>query len=79
MDNTVLTAPTSVGAAFSLEEDLAVADVIARLDEDARNEAMKDLDPDALLYDFDFWGRPSQLHAYRSPAHIVAMLFGRST
>jgi phage terminase large subunit-like protein len=77
MDATVLTAPTSVGIAFSVEEDLAVADVIARMEEDLRAEAMADLDQELLLHDFDFWGRPSQLYAYRSTAHIIAMLFGR--
>ena len=77
MDATVLTAPTSVGVAFALEDDLAVADVTARLEPKAREEAMAGLDSELLLYDFDFWGRPSQLYAYRSPAHIIAMLFGR--
>jgi phage terminase large subunit-like protein len=77
MESAVLTAPTSVGIAFALDEDLAVADVIARLDPQAREEALRDLDSETLLYDFDFWGRPSQLYAYRSPNHIIAMLFGR--
>ena len=53
MDTAILTAPTSVGVAFSLEEDLAMADVIAPLDQQAQDEALAGLDQELLLHDFD--------------------------
>lgn len=39
---------------------MSVAEQLALLPEDQWNEALKDYDPDALLYDWSFWGRPAQ-------------------
>jgi hypothetical protein len=58
VDTAIPTAPTSVGVAFSLEEDPAMADVIARLDQQAQDKALAGLDQELLLHDFDLWGRP---------------------
>jgi phage terminase large subunit-like protein len=74
-----LLAPTTAGEWFRPDKDLAIADRLASLPPGAREQvlASDDVDPDALLYDFRFWGRPSQLHAYDSNAHITVILGGR--
>jgi phage terminase large subunit-like protein len=76
-----LLAPPSAGRWFPPEQDLAIADRLAALPPDVREQALEsddgEFDTEELLYDFRFWGRPSQLHAYDSDAHITAILAGR--
>ena len=38
----------------------SMAEQIAMLSEDERNEIMADMDPDTILHDWKFWGRPEQ-------------------
>lgn len=77
-----LVAPADAGRWFPANADLALADRVAMLDPDTRVKTLttgdgKPIDPDTLLYDFRFWGRPSQLCVYDSSAHITAMISGR--
>jgi phage terminase large subunit-like protein len=39
----------------------SLAEYIADLSPEAQEEALKDIDPDGLLWDWRFWGRPEQL------------------
>lgn len=70
---------TSVGLGYYIPpaEDLALADVIAHMPEADQLKALEGMDPESLLYDFDFWGRPSQLYAMRSDAWLTVCLAGR--
>lgn len=80
MSTLLLTAPASTGEWFDAEADLALADRVAALPDDVRAEVLAEgsgLDPDELLHDFRFWGRPSQLAVYDSQAYITAVLSGR--
>lgn len=45
---------------------LSLAEQIASLPPREREEALRDIDPEALLYDWGFWGRPEQ-HAPTPP------------
>lgn len=70
---------SSVGLGYYIppERDLALADVIASLPEAEQKEMLAGTDPESLLYDFDFWGRPSQLFAMKSDAWLTVCLAGR--
>lgn len=70
---------TSVGLGYYIpaHEDLALADVIAALPEKDQAAALDGVDPESLLYDFEFWGRPSQLYALKSKAWLTVCLAGR--
>ena len=71
----------TLGTYYPSDSDLALADKIARLPVEQRNEIMSglttDLAAEALAYDFSFWGRPSQLDAMNSTTPFIAMLAGR--
>lgn len=59
------------------EEDLAMADLIAKMPQAEQESIMADLDPEMMLYDFEFWGRPSQLYALGSETWLTVCLAGR--
>lgn len=67
----------AIGRYYPAEVDFSLADKVALLPDDERAEILKDLDPDGLIYDFTFWGRPSQLSAIESKAPFVIALAGR--
>lgn len=79
MSTLTLTAPPSVGIFYPPEEDLAVADKVAQLAEEEQRKVLEGMEPELLLHDFSFWGRPSQLRAIESCSHIIAMLSGRGS
>ncbi|QDK02608.1 terminase large subunit [Gordonia phage Phendrix] len=66
-----------IGLYIPPEEDLSLADIVARLPESEREEALADLDMDDLEYNFNFWGRPSQLAAVNSDKWLTVLLSGR--
>lgn len=72
-----LTAPPTVGTFLPPQEDMALADRIALLAEEEQRKVLDGLEPQQLLHDFAFWGRPSQLIALNSTAQFIAMLCGR--
>jgi phage terminase large subunit-like protein len=60
-------------------EDLiakSLAELIAELSPEAQEEALKDIDPESLLFDWNFWGRPEQL-APEGDWNIWLLLAGR--
>lgn len=65
------------GEYWAPEDDLSVADRVAMLTQEEQDEILRDLDPDSLLYDFTFWGRPSQLSAVNSKSWMTVCLAGR--
>jgi phage terminase large subunit-like protein len=67
----------SIGRYYPAEVDFSLADKVALLPKEEQDEILKDLDPDSLVYDFTFWGRPSQLSAIESHAPFVIALAGR--
>ena len=67
----------TIGRYFPAEEDYSLADIVATLPLEQQEEVMKNLDHDRLIYDFSFWGRPSQLEAINSKAAFVIALAGR--
>jgi phage terminase large subunit-like protein len=62
---------------YKPEEDLALADTMASLGEDERQAILADIDHESLLYDFNFWGRPSQLAALESDKWLTVLCAGR--
>lgn len=73
-----------LGTYYPAEEDLAIADRVAMLPPAERAKIMEEIAKelgaeslDALLYDFNFWGRPSQLDALKAETPVIAMLAGR--
>jgi len=66
-----------LGLYFRSEEDLSQADIVADLPEDQREEILAGLDPDKLLFDRNFWLRPSQLAAVDSSHQLTVCLAGR--
>lgn len=67
----------NVGEYWAAEVDLSQADLIARLSEEEREEILAGIDPASLQYDFNFWGRPSQLSAVNSTHWMTVCLAGR--
>lgn len=70
-----------LGTYYPAEDDLALADRLARLPEATRNAVLEGIGSEAaheaLAYDFSFWGRPSQLDALNATTPFIAMLAGR--
>lgn len=79
MSDLILTAPPTTGIFFPPEQDMAIADRLAQLANEEQRKALEGLDPQLLLHDFSFWGRPSQLYAMNSCSHVIAMLSGRGS
>lgn len=67
----------TIGRYFPAEMDLSLADKIALLPVAKQKEILDEIDPDRLMYDFTFWGRPSQLAAIESTAPFIVALAGR--
>lgn len=66
-----------IGLYIPPEEDLSLADKVARLAPEAQEEAFEGVDMEKLQYDFEFWGRPSQLAAVNSDRPFTILLSGR--
>lgn len=70
--------PTSdVGLRIPTEEDLSLADKVALLSPNERKKVLKDLDMEKLQWDWNFWGRPSQLAATNSDKWLTLAVSGR--
>lgn len=55
----------------------SLAQLVAELPEDERAEIMKDMDPDALVWDWSFWGRPEQQFPDNDDWDVGLFLAGR--
>lgn len=76
-ERTAKKATAFAGEYWAPEDDMSMADKIAFLSEVEREAILKGMDPEALLYDFTFWGRPSQLSAVNSKTWMTVCLAGR--
>lgn len=56
---------------------LSLAQHIALLPSDAQEEALKDIDPTELQYDWSFWGRPNQILPDDNSWHVALLIAGR--
>ncbi len=56
---------------------LSLAQIVAQLPEEEQELVLGGADMDALIYDFDFWGRPSQLPPEDDSWNLFAMVGGR--
>lgn len=68
---------SDIGLRVPTEEDLSLADKVALLDTEEREEVLKDLDMKNLQWDYTFWARPSQLAAIRSDKWLTIAVSGR--
>ncbi|AKJ72540.1 terminase large subunit [Gordonia phage GMA2] len=66
-----------VGLRIPIEEDLSVADKVSLLPAAERAKALEGLDMESLQWDFNFWGRPSQLAAVNSDKWLTLAVSGR--
>lgn len=67
----------NVGLYFTPEQDQSLADEIAHMPEDQREAILSSVDADALLWDHEFWLRPSQLALVNSTHWMTVALAGR--
>lgn len=67
----------SVGQFYPPEEDLSLADKMAMLSSDEREEILSELDMEELEHSAEFWMRPSQLAAINSDHWMTVCLAGR--
>ena len=68
---------SSIGLRVPTEDDISLADRVAVLPEHERREVLGGLDMGDLLYDVDFWARPSQLAAINSDKWLTIAVSGR--
>lgn len=66
-----------IGTYYPAETDLAIADQVAALSQEEVDAILNGIEKESLLYDFRFWGRPSQLCALDSKAWLICLLAGR--
>ena len=59
--------------------DLSLESRIALLPQEVRDEILREVDLEKLIYDWDYMGRPSQLAAVRSIARIILFAAGRGS
>ena len=55
----------------------SLAQIVAALPEAERAEAMAGIDPDELLWAWDFWGRPEQIPPKDTSWNVGLFLAGR--
>lgn len=67
----------SVGHFYPPEEDLSLADHLAALPPEEREEILAELDMEELEHSAEFWMRPSQLAAIQSEHWMTVCLAGR--
>lgn len=67
----------NVGLYFSPEEDKSLADIVAHMDESEQEAVLASVDSDELLWDHEFWLRPSQLALVNSKHKMTVALAGR--
>lgn len=65
--------------AISQESNLSLAQIVAQLTEPEQELILSGTDPDLLIYDWNFWGRPSQIPPADKDWSVFAMVAGRGS
>ena len=63
--------------ALSREMNMSLAQIVAELPEEEQEIVLEGTDPDILIYDWKFWGRPSQIPPDDRDWSVFAMVAGR--
>ena len=71
--------PGKLMKALSKETNLSLAQIVSILVEEEQEIILDDMDPELLLYDWNFWGRPSQIPPDDGVWTIFAYVAGRGT
>lgn len=71
--------PDTLMTALAKEMNLSLAQIVAQLVEEEQEIILDGLDPEYLLYDWTFWGRPSQIPPDGGSWTIYAYVAGRGT
>jgi phage terminase large subunit-like protein len=69
--------PDTLMRALSEELNLSLAQIVAELVDEEREAILSGMDEEKLLYDWTFWGRPSQIPPEDDTWSIYAMVAGR--
>lgn len=71
--------PDKLMKALGVEMNLSLAQIVAQLVTEEQEAILDGIEPEALLYDWSFWGRPSQIPPEDSTWSIYAYVAGRGT
>lgn len=72
-----ITDPSKLMDALSRETNQSLAQIVAELVEEEQEAILEGMDADLLLYDWSFWGRPTQIPPDDGTWSIYAMVAGR--